>query len=47
MPKVLLVEDNEVNRDLLSRRLQRRGYEVLFAINGAEGVSKTLSTSLI
>jgi PAS domain S-box-containing protein len=43
MPKVLLVEDNEVNRDMLSRRLQRRGYEVFFAVNGAEGVSKTLS----
>lgn len=43
MPKVLLVENNEVNRDMLSRRLQRRGYEVLFAVNGAEGVSKTLS----
>ncbi|WP_373525182.1 response regulator [Nostoc sp.] len=43
MPKVLLVEDNEVNRDMLSRRLQRRGYEVFFAVNGAEGISKTLS----
>ncbi|MEH2279639.1 MAG: response regulator [Nostoc sp.] len=43
MPKILLVEDNEINRDMLSRRLQRRGYEVFFAVNGAEGVSKTLS----
>jgi PAS domain S-box-containing protein len=43
MPKVLLVEDNEDNRNMLSRRLERRGYEVIFAVNGAEGVSKTLS----
>jgi PAS domain S-box-containing protein len=43
MSKVLLVEDNENNRDMLSRRLQRRGYQVIFAVNGAEGVSKTLS----
>ncbi len=43
MPKVLLVEDNEANRDMLARRLQRRGYEVILAVNGAEGVSKTLS----
>jgi PAS domain S-box-containing protein len=43
MPKVLLVEDNEDNRDMLSRRLQRRGYEMVFGVNGAEGVSKTLS----
>lgn len=39
MPKVLLVEDNEMNRDMLSRRLARRGFEVLMAVNGAEGVS--------
>ncbi len=39
MIKVLLVEDNEMNRDMLSRRLQRKGYEVLIAIDGAEGVS--------
>ena len=43
MPKILLVEDNEDNRDMLSRRLQRRGYQVIFAVNGAEGVSKALS----
>jgi len=41
MPKVLLVEDNEDNRDMLARRLQRRGYEVIFAADGAQGVSKT------
>ncbi|HLG74551.1 MAG TPA: response regulator [Chloroflexota bacterium] len=39
MPKILLVEDNEMNRDMLSRRLERRGYEVLIAVDGAEGVN--------
>ena len=39
MPKVLLVEDNEMNRDMLTRRLQRRGLEVVIAIDGAEGVA--------
>ena len=39
MPKLLLVEDNEMNRDMLSRRLQRRGYEVVIAVDGAQGVS--------
>jgi len=38
--KILLVEDNEMNRDMLSRRLQRRGYEVVIAVDGAEGVDK-------
>jgi CheY-like chemotaxis protein len=38
MPKILLVEDNEMNRDMLSRRLARRGYEVVLAIDGASGV---------
>jgi two-component system cell cycle response regulator DivK len=41
MPKVLLVEDNEANRDMLTRRLQRRGFVVVFAVDGAEGVSKS------
>ena len=40
MTKILLVEDNEMNRDMLGRRLQRRGYEVLIAVDGAEGVAK-------
>ncbi len=40
MTRILLVEDNEMNRDMLSRRLLRRGYEVLIAIDGAEGVAK-------
>src|SRR5579863_6749413 len=38
MPKVLLVEDNEMNRDMLSRRLVRRGFDVLIAVDGEEGV---------
>ena len=38
MTKVLLVEDNEMNRDMLSRRLIRRGYEVVFAVDGQQGV---------
>jgi CheY-like chemotaxis protein len=40
MTRILLVEDNEMNRDMLSRRLQRRGYEVIVATDGAEGVAK-------
>jgi two-component system, cell cycle response regulator DivK len=38
MAKVLLVEDNEMNRDMLSRRLIRRGFEVVFAVDGKQGV---------
>ncbi|MDJ0594920.1 MAG: response regulator [Pleurocapsa sp. MO_226.B13] len=45
MPKILLVEDNEMNRDMLSRRLKRRGYEVSIAVNGAEGVSMANSVT--
>ncbi len=40
MSKILLVEDNELNRDMLSRRLERRGYEVVLAVHGEEGLSK-------
>ena len=40
MPKILLVEDNEMNRDMLSRRLTRKGYEVAIAVDGREGVAK-------
>ena len=40
MVKILLVEDNEDNRDMLIRRLQRRGYEVAVAVDGADGVTK-------
>lgn len=39
MPKILLVEDDEMNRDMLSRRLQRKGFEVVIATDGAEGVA--------
>ena len=38
MPKILLVEDNEANRDMLSRRLVMRGYEVLLAVDGKEAL---------
>lgn len=37
--KILLVEDNEMNRDMLSRRLERKGYEVVIAIDGQQGVT--------
>ena len=40
MPKILLIEDNEMNRDMLSRRLLKRGYEVVVAVDGQEGVAK-------
>jgi CheY-like chemotaxis protein len=41
--KILLVEDNEMNRDMLSRRLQRRGHEIVMALDGDEGVVKAAS----
>jgi CheY-like chemotaxis protein len=41
MAKILLVEDNELNRDMLSRRLTRQGHEVLLAFDGAHGVAMT------
>jgi two-component system, cell cycle response regulator DivK len=40
MAKILLVEDNEMNRDMLSRRLERKGHSVTLALDGAEGVQK-------
>ena len=40
MAKILLVEDNEMNRDMLSRRLQKRGYEVVLAVDGQDGVTR-------
>jgi CheY-like chemotaxis protein len=43
MTKILLVEDNEMNRDMLSRRLQRKGYEVAMALDGEQGVAMALS----
>jgi two-component system cell cycle response regulator DivK len=42
MPRILLVEDNEMNRDMLSRRLQRRGYDVDIAVDGLAGVTRAL-----
>jgi CheY-like chemotaxis protein len=39
MPKILLVEDNEMNRDMLTRRLQRRGYQIVSAGDGEQGLS--------
>jgi two-component system cell cycle response regulator DivK len=43
MAKILLVEDNEMNRDMLSRRLARRGYEVAVAVDGEQGVAMARS----
>ena len=43
MSKILLVEDQEMNRDMLSRRLKKRGYEVSIAVDGAEGLEKARS----
>ena len=45
MAKILIVEDNEMNRDMLSRRLQRKGYEVVVALDGEEGVTMAESQS--
>ncbi len=39
MTKILLVEDNAMNRDMLSRRLERKGFEVVMAVDGAEGIA--------
>jgi CheY-like chemotaxis protein len=45
MTKILLVEDNEMNRDMLSRRLQKNGYEVVIAVDGKQGISMASSDS--
>jgi CheY-like chemotaxis protein len=45
MPKILLVEDNEMNRDMLSRRLIRKGYEVVMALDGEQAVEMAGSQS--
>ncbi len=45
MAKILLVEDNEMNRDMLSRRLERKGYQVVIAVDGGEGVEMAHSQS--
>ena len=39
MTKILIVEDNEMNRDMLSRRLARRGYQIVIAVDGGEGIA--------
>jgi CheY-like chemotaxis protein len=41
--KILVVEDNEANRDMLVRRLQKRGYDVVEAVDGQQGVDMTIS----
>ncbi len=43
MTKILLIEDNEMNRDMLSRRLARKNFQVAVAVNGLEGVEKARS----
>ena len=43
MPRILLVEDNETNRDMLTRRLAKRGYDVVIAVDGEEGVDRAAS----
>jgi CheY-like chemotaxis protein len=43
MPRILLVEDNDMNRDMLSRRLIRSGYEVSIAVDGQQGADMALS----
>jgi len=44
MPRILLVEDNDMNRDMLSRRLIKRGYEVAFALDGQQGLDQARQT---
>ncbi|MFL5496427.1 MAG: response regulator [Gemmatimonadales bacterium] len=43
MPRILLIEDNEMNRDMLSRRLARHGYDVVMAVDGEQGVAMAAS----
>lgn len=43
MPKILLVEDNEANRDMLSRRLERRGFQLILAVDGQNGVVRAMN----
>ncbi|MGQ5396289.1 response regulator [Paenibacillus sp. M.A.Huq-84] len=45
MPKILLVEDNEMNRDMLSRRLIRKGFEVIMAVDGEQGIAMAKSAN--
>jgi CheY-like chemotaxis protein len=43
MARILLIEDNEMNRDMLSRRLAKRGYEILIAVDGEQGVARAIA----
>jgi CheY-like chemotaxis protein len=45
MHKILIVEDNELNRDMLSRRLERRGFEIVVAVDGQQGIEMATSAS--
>ncbi len=45
MSKILLVEDNEMNRDMLSRRLERKGFEVVIAVDGQAGIDMAASSN--
>jgi two-component system, cell cycle response regulator DivK len=45
MAKILVVEDNEINRDMMVRRLQRRGYTIITAVDGQQGIDMTQSES--
>ena len=45
MTKILIVEDNEMNRDMLSRRLARRGYQIVLAVDGGEGIAMATAES--
>ncbi len=45
MSKILLVEDNEMNRDMLSRRLERKGHEIIIAVDGQAGVDMASSVN--
>jgi CheY-like chemotaxis protein len=45
LAKILIVEDNEMNRDMLSRRLARRGYQIVLAVDGAEGIAAATAES--
>jgi len=43
MPRILVVDDDEMNRDMLSRRLLRKGYEVVLAVNGVEAIERAVA----
>jgi CheY-like chemotaxis protein len=43
MPKILIVEDNEMNRDMLSRRLERKGFTIVMAVDGQQGIEMARS----